>query len=126
MRVGGWKTCRSCLLAAALSVLALDGAHAAVRKCGDFIAAAGEARGSEVAARQKAMTGWIESAGKLGPAYSAWRLAIDKSLSCLKLADGTHRCQAMGRPCGIAQAPDTLPPGTDPATPIKPKREQRI
>jgi hypothetical protein len=101
-------------------------ASAAVRKCGDFVAAAGEDRGAEVGARQKAMAGWIESASKLGPAYSAWRLATDKSLSCLKLADGTHRCQALARPCGITQAPDALPPRTDLTAPIKPKREQRI
>jgi hypothetical protein len=113
-------------LPAIIVFTAVAPASAAMRKCGDFVAAAGEDRGSEIVARQKAMAGWIESASKLGPAYSAWRLAIDKSLSCLKLADGTHRCQALARPCGIAQAPDNLPPGTDPAPPIKPKREQRI
>jgi hypothetical protein len=115
-------------LTAVLSVIAIfdaSSASAAVRKCGDFVAAAGEDRGAELVARQKAIAGWIESASKLGPAYSAWRLAIDKSLSCQQLADGTHRCQVLARPCGIAQAPDALPPGTDPAPPIKPKREQR-
>jgi hypothetical protein len=118
-RVSIWLTSIIALMAIASPV------SAAVRKCGDFVAAAGEDLGSEVIARQRAMASWIEGASKLGPAYSAWRLAIDKSLSCLKLADGTHRCQALARPCGITQTPDALPPGTDPAPPSKQKREQR-
>ncbi len=110
-----------------LAVLAiLTPATAAVRRCGDFIATAGEDRVSENAAKQKAMTLWVEAAGQHGPAFTAWRLAIDKSLSCSKLADGMYRCQVLARPCGVTQVPDALPPGTAPALPAAPKREQRI
>ncbi len=99
-------------------------ASAAVRSCGEFIASAGEDRLSESVAKQKAMAGWIERAHKFGPAYSSWRIAIEKSLSCLKLADGTHRCQAFARPCGISQVPGIAPPGSTPVVPSAPKREQ--
>lgn len=117
-----------CAVAFFLAIAALathTPATAAVRRCGDFIATAGEDRVSENAAKQKAMALWIDAAGKQGPAFTAWRLAIDKSLSCLKLPDGTHRCQVLARPCGISQVPEALPPGTTPVAPAAPKREQR-
>ena len=95
-------------------------AKAAVRTCGETIAVTGEDRRSETTAKQKAMAGWIAAAVKLGPAFAAWRNAIDKSLSCLKLTDGTWRCQAYGRPCGISQVPGVDPPGV-PARPSKSK-----
>lgn len=113
------------VVALVVASLAPQSAAAAMRSCGDFIASAGEDRQSEIAAKQKAMTGWIESASKLGPAFSAWRIAIDKSLSCRLLADGTHRCQAFARPCGISQVPDAAPRGFTPVVPPTPKREQR-
>ena len=101
-------------------------ALAATRTCGEVIATAGEDPASDLKAKQKAMAGWLAAAAKLGPAYSVWRNAIDRSLSCLKLADGTRRCQAYARPCGITQIPGALPPGTLPQVPAPPKREQRI
>jgi hypothetical protein len=107
-------------------VVPMADSQAAVRRCGDFVASAGEDRGSQSAARQKAMAGWIERATTLGPAYGAWRLAVDKSFSCLRLPDGTHRCQAMARPCGISNVPGALPPATNPPAPAAPKKEQRI
>ena len=107
-------------------LVSLQPASAAVRRCGDFIATAGEDRGSEAAARTIAMSKWIEAANKVGPAFGAWRNALDKSFSCLKLPDGTHRCQALARPCGIAQNPNVLPPGALPVVPKTPKQEQRI
>jgi hypothetical protein len=126
----GRTACASLAICAALVTTALiactQPTAAATRKCGDFVAAAGEDRTSEITAKQKAMAEWIQRATKLGPAFAAWRLAIDKSLSCLKLPDGTHRCQAMARPCGISQAPSAQPPGTVPQVPAAPKKEQRI
>jgi hypothetical protein len=87
-------------------------ASAAMRVCGDVIARAGEDRGSERMARQRAMEQWIAAAAAVGPAFSRWQLAIGRSLSCLVLPDGTHRCQAYAQPCGISQVPGGLPPGT--------------
>ena len=58
------------------------------------------------------MDHWLREAGKFGPAYTRWRLAAGRSFSCLVLQDATWRCQAYGRPCGIAQNPNRLPPGT--------------
>jgi len=72
------------------------------------------------------MSSWVATATKRGPAYGAWRLAVDKSLSCLKLPSGTYRCQAMARPCGISQKPGVAPPGSTPVIPSKPKREFQI
>jgi hypothetical protein len=127
-RTASLRRCVTIVIPVMAIILALmpSTTTAAVRRCGDFIAAAGEDRVSETAAKQKAMVAWIASAERLGPAFGAWRLALDKSLSCLKLPDGTHRCQAMARPCGVSQVPDALPPGTAPAVPSLPKREQRI
>ena len=117
--------CGIVLLILLASLTLLTPATAAVRRCGDFIATAGEDRVSERAAKQKAMTLWIAAASKRGPAFTAWRLAIDKSLSCMKLPDGMHRCQVLARPCGVSQVPEALPPGTTPVAPAVPKREQR-
>jgi len=98
------------LAVAGIAVVPLRG-EAAVRKCGEFVAFAGE-DGTELAAKQKALRGWAAAASRLGPAYTLWRNAVDRSLSCLVLQNGMHRCQAFGRPCGIAQNPNALPPGT--------------
>ena len=92
-------------------------AHAATRVCGEVIAAAGEDRTSELGAKQKALAAWVAGAGKLGPAFTLWRNATAKSLSCLKLPDGAHRCQAYGRPCGISQVPGRPPVGAPPPSP---------
>ena len=122
------RTSVRCAFALFLSIATLAThapATAAVRRCGDFIATAGEDRVSENAAKQKAMALWIDAAGKQGPAFTAWRLAIDKSLSCLTLPTGMHLCQVLARPCGISQVPEALPPGTTPVAPAAPKREQR-
>ena len=109
----------ACLIAAAP-------AGASTRWCDETIAASGEDPSSELKAKQKAMTAWIAAASKLGPVYSVWRNAVDRSLSRLKLPDGTHRCQAYGKPCGISQIPGVRPPGTARQAPAAPKREQRI
>ena len=111
---------------ALICLLSPQPVSAAVRRCVDFIATAGEDRGSEAAAKTIAMTKWTEAANQMGPAFGAWRNAIDKSLSCLTLPDGMHRCQALARPCGISQNPGVLPPGTPPTVPKPPKQEQRI
>ena len=112
-------------LAAVVLTLAQP-ASAAVRRCVDFVAASGEDSASQSVAKQKALARWLAAAGKFGPAFGAWRLATDKSLSCLRLPDGTHRCQAFARPCGIAQDPNANPPGSAPRLSAPPKREQRI
>lgn len=114
------------LAMSALLSSAVGPASAAVRRCGDIVVTAGEDRVSEANAKKKAMAAWIEKAAKLGPAYTAWQIAAGHQLSCLKLPDGTHRCQAIGRPCGITNVPDRLPPGTVPQAPAVPKKEQRI
>ena len=100
-------------------------AGAAVRTCSDVIESAGEDRTSELTAKQKAMTGWIAGAAKLGPAYALWRNAIDKSLSCLKLTDGKWRCQAYARPCSISQVPGADPRSPLPALPAFPRSKPK-
>ena len=117
--------CR-CWLMTGLIALALAGpAGAAVRSCQDIVAAAGEDRVSELAAKQKALAGWTSVASQFGPAFSLWRNAYERSLSCLVLPDGTHRCQAYARPCGISQVPGVPPLGTVPPAADSAKREQR-
>jgi hypothetical protein len=106
---------------ASLALVGTTPAQAATRVCGEVTAAAGEDRRSEQVAKQKAMTAWIAAASKFGPAFTLWRNATGKSLSCLKLADGTHRCQAFGRPCGISQVPGQPPIGSTPPQPTPAK-----
>ncbi len=102
-------------------IMSMQPARAATRVCRDIVAASAEDKTSEIAARQKAMSSWTLAAGTLGPAFALWRNATEKSLSCLKLQDGTHRCQAYGRPCGISQVPGGQPLGVPPPVPAKPK-----
>ena len=85
--------------------------HAATRVCGDFIAGSGEDRQSEMVAKQQALTAWTSAAAKLGPAFTLWRNAAQKSLACTSGAAG-WKCAANARPCGVAQVPGTMPPGT--------------
>ena len=97
-------------------------AIAATRVCGEIIAIAGEDPKSETTAKKRALDGWITAATKLGPAFALWRNASEKSLSCLKLPQGSWRCQAYARPCGVAQVPGQQPPGSlQPPAPSLPK-----
>lgn len=98
---------------AAFMCVALQGAptHAATRVCADLISGSGEDRQSEMVAKQQALAAWTSAAAKLGPAFTLWRNAAQKSLACTSGAAG-WKCAANARPCGVAQVPGTMPPGT--------------
>ena len=114
--------CKMIALRALVGVLfsfAMPTAQAATRVCGEFIAVAGEDANSETRAKQKALAGWISAASQVGPAFTLWRNAAEKSLSCLRLPQGGWRCQAYARPCGVSQVPGRAPPGSAPPSPQK-------
>jgi hypothetical protein len=91
------------------AALPIATAQAAVRRCGDVISISADDPTSDTFARQKALSAWIAAAGRLGPAYTSWRLAIDRTLSCAKGPKGGFQCQAIARPCGISQNPNAEP-----------------
>ena len=86
--------------------------NAATRVCREIVAVSGEDRASELVAKQRALAGWTLAASQFGPAFTLWRNAHRRSLSCLRLSDGTHRCQAYGHPCGISQVAGQPPRGS--------------
>jgi hypothetical protein len=62
---------------------------------------------SEEQAKRLALQAWRAKATELGPEYQAWRLSIDRSLSCSTAATGVV-CRAGARPCSHAR-PQGLP-----------------
>lgn len=95
-------------LPAALVVLitATASAKAAVRTCGDLITTTGTGK-DELEAKKAALDLWKAQAESLGTGFGAWRLAIDKVLTCKPEAEGKLICVANARPCTIEQAPNT-------------------
>ena len=84
-------------------LMASQAALAAVRICQDLTVS--EATGlTEATARKKALEGWQAQVARFGPAYSAWRLAAERDLKCVKY-DGQFVCRAVGRPCTVEQVP---------------------
>lgn len=93
---------------------------AATRICTPAIVSEATDARSETAARKAALDGWVGEARKLGEAFTAWRLALDKGIACKTSATGIF-CVASARPCGISQLPGQAPPGTKVPLQIAPK-----
>ena len=95
-------------------------AEAASRPCLPSILVIATDAKSEIEARRKVLLAWSAEAGKHGEAFSSWRLAWQKSIDCGRLPDGQFQCRAAAQPCGIAQVPGSLPPGSKPQPRPKP------
>lgn len=79
-------------------------ATAAVRWCAPMTLGAAMTEPTEVVARRKALDDWVRGARARGIAQPTWRLAVNKSIVCGKVATGIE-CQARGAPCVIRQNP---------------------
>ncbi|MGE0698042.1 MAG: hypothetical protein AB7O57_03010 [Hyphomicrobiaceae bacterium] len=65
---------------------------------------------AEATARRQALQRWqAEARGKLGAAWSSWRLASPKVVRCAPAEGGAHVCRALARPCALAQNPKRPP-----------------
>ena len=104
----------------ALLAVAPLAAVAASRPCLDVIITFGTDPASELEARKKALAAWTAEARKHGEAFTAWRLAWQKTLECGRMPQGGFQCRAVGRPCGISNVPGNLPPGSTPVPRPKP------
>ena len=82
---------------------------AAVRRCADVIAIAGQERRVVLDARASAIRAWIDQARTLGEGYTAWRLANARDVRCGAGPAGGIQCLATARPCTIEQAPQRRP-----------------
>lgn len=89
------------LLACAAMMMATSAAGA-VRVCKPMQLGEVASNANERAARTRAMQNWMGKARAFGEGFTAWRLAIQRSLQCKSSADG-FRCAAAGRPCRIFQ-----------------------
>jgi hypothetical protein len=105
-------------------------ATAAMRTCFASLTATGSDPTSDVKAKANALAAWVAAAGRHGPAFTAWRISLDRSLTCQPQASSKAPfvCEARAKPCGISQTPGRLPPATvvppPPDAPLK-KNEQR-
>ena len=97
----GSKVCAVALLA--LVACAAAPAGAAVRNCLAPITTTVDDAKSETEGKQRVLAAWITEATKLGDAFTAWRLAIRRNLSCEQTAAGAFACQAVGMPCRYDQ-----------------------
>ena len=95
-------------------------AAAASRPCLPSILVIASDAKSEIEARRKVLLAWSAEARKNGEAFTSWRLAWRKSVDCGRRPTGEFQCQAAAQPCGIAQVPGTLPPGSKPQPRPKP------
>jgi hypothetical protein len=94
----------------------------AVRTCGQPITGDVATAPTEVEGRRKALESWSRKAATLGPGYTSWRLANNRTLQCKPVtAPATgFSCAAFAAPCIISQVPDAPPPAA------KPKRPKRL
>jgi hypothetical protein len=79
--------------------------HAAVRICQSAVSSGLQDARTEKEARALAISAWITAAAVHGASYTAWRLAIGKSLTCSKTTADTYQCLAKAEPCVISQVP---------------------
>jgi hypothetical protein len=123
-----WRQPWGCLAgqAAVAAFLALGAgtgpAVAAVRHCQPYIVGQPAVAKSAAEARKLALQSWTLSAAVHGEEYVSWRIANNKSIACVAVDGGLHRCQASGNPCRIQQVP--APP--QPATPQVVPKTKRI
>jgi hypothetical protein len=112
-------------VASSLLAASVTSASAAVRQCAPVITATATDQKDEQSARRNAVIAWTNAARQLGPQYTSWRLAVDRSASCSKIEDTTgYLCKVIAAPCTIQQNPNLAPPitknnpNTKPATGI--------
>lgn len=84
-------------------------ADAAVRACKAPVKGATAVAADEQLARKGALADWMGKVSRFGVAYTAWRLADGKSLTCTRKADGTFACTAEAAPCRIEQVAPSQP-----------------
>ena len=104
-------------------------ASAAVRRCTPALTGGPQDAAAEVEAKQKALASWSVKASVYGTAFTSWRLAINRTLSCSKGPAG-FTCEARGAPCALQQVPGPPPgettvpippPSNAPTLPLRPK-----
>ena len=101
---------RRCVVLATLAAMLVlpSAAIAAVRECLPLLSSAPKTAKDEATAKQLALADWLEKAARLGPGYTRWQLAIDRSIDCRNSPAGIL-CLAVGRPCVIEQVPTQKP-----------------
>ena len=113
-----YRTHLICAVATCLLSAAPEAARAAIASClAPLSGKPAQARG-ETEARRQALADWTDRARQIGPEYTRWQLAFDRSIDCSRTADGGFLCQAVGRPCTIKQVPPE--PGTFKVLPREP------
>ena len=111
-----------------------DTALAAVRVCHPSHTGGQHTAASEIEARQATLAVCRKLAELHGPGYGAWRLAINKSLSCSRQSDGRYVCEAFGAPCvlqqvlepGLKRVPKLQPGEPPPVTPAPARKATDI
>lgn len=89
-------------LAGCAALMVATPARGAVRVCKPMQLGGVATDVDERVARTKAMRNWTGKVRKFGDDFTAWRLAVQRSLQCKPSAAG-FRCAAAGRPCRIFQ-----------------------
>ena len=106
-------------LVASLSVLSVFAvpSQAAVRTCKSAVNSGPHVAKSVAEGQTRAIAAWTAAAGVSGARFSAWRVAISKSLTCTPFTEHQVVCVAIASPCAIEQvAPRNFVPGL-PSTP---------
>ena len=96
-------------------------ADAAVRACINAVASGPHEAKTEFEAKQRALVAWTIKANAFGKAFAGWRIAVGKTLSCIKTPAG-FSCEARGAPCAIQQVPG-IPAPLRPNAPSRNKGE---
>lgn len=95
------------VVTAVLVALAMP-AEAAVRACKAPVRSATVVADDEHTARKGALAGWMAKVAGLGIAFTSWRLADAKSVTCTRNGNGHFACIAEAAPCRIEQVPPDL------------------
>jgi hypothetical protein len=91
-------------IAVGLAFSITSAASAQSRDCKPDVTATGRAALTEAGARANAITNWRrDSIARFGEFYANFDNASDSSMRCAKTLMGLQRCEAKGRPCGVAQ-----------------------
>jgi hypothetical protein len=96
---------RFAILLAFSAVVAAGESTAAVRTCQPAVSSVLSSAATEPLAKKGALDSWVAKAKVYGVGYTSWRLAVNKTLKCVKASSGKFDCIALGTPCTIQQAP---------------------
>jgi hypothetical protein len=88
--------------------------QAAVRVCKEKITSGPHVAKTIAEGQKLALDAWTKAAGVSGVRFSAWRLAITKSLSCQPFTEHNVVCVASASPCAIEQVPSPTPAPSQP------------